>query len=179
MHEATRTLSYDGVFVYQRGDRLESMRLIHRYADDVESERLISLSGPAREVIRKGSDVTCLSADDGGAAPDKNPPRDIIGIASPPSCSSPASRASPSVGAPTRTATTMTRATKAARRRTGRRHGCRPASNSRKAVCSTWKTNAGRSVTWCIPTGWRWCRCSSRPSTMKSARCAASHRAAR
>jgi sigma-E factor negative regulatory protein RseB len=80
MHEATRTLSYDGVFVYQRGDRLESMRLIHRYADDMESERLISLSGPAREVIRKGSDVTCLSADDGGGAADKNPPRDIIGI---------------------------------------------------------------------------------------------------
>ncbi|MCC6705949.1 MAG: MucB/RseB C-terminal domain-containing protein [Gammaproteobacteria bacterium] len=80
MHEATRTLSYDGVFVYQRGDQLESMRLIHRYADDVESERLISLSGPAREVIRNGTTVTCLSADDSGAAPDKNPPRDIIGI---------------------------------------------------------------------------------------------------
>ncbi len=80
MHEATRTLNYDGVFVYQRGDQLESMRLIHRFAEDTESERLISLSGPAREVIRNGALVTCLSADKHGAPPDKNPPRDIIGI---------------------------------------------------------------------------------------------------
>lgn len=80
MHEATRTLDYDGIFVYQRGDQLESMRLIHRYAGEVESERLISLSGPAREVIRNGAMVTCLSADASGTPPDKNPPRDIIGI---------------------------------------------------------------------------------------------------
>lgn len=80
MHDATRTLNYDGVFVYQRGDQLESMRLIHRFADNTESERLISLSGPAREVIRRGTLVTCLSADNHGAPPDKNPPRDIIGI---------------------------------------------------------------------------------------------------
>ena len=80
MHDATRTLNYDGVFVYQRGDQLESMRLIHRFAEDTESERLISLSGPAREVIRNGTLVTCLSADNHGAPPHKNPPRDIIGI---------------------------------------------------------------------------------------------------
>jgi len=80
MHDATRTLNYDGVFVYQRGDQLESMRLIHRFADDTESERLISLSGPAREVIRNGSLVTCVSAGEDGAPADKNPPRDIIGI---------------------------------------------------------------------------------------------------
>ncbi len=80
MHDATRTLNYDGIFIYQRGDQLESMRLIHRYANDTESERLISLSGPAREVIRNGALVTCLSADEQGGPPDKNPPRDIIGI---------------------------------------------------------------------------------------------------
>jgi sigma-E factor negative regulatory protein RseB len=80
MHDATRTLNYDGIFVYQRGDQLESMRIIHRYADDTESERMISLSGPAREVIRNGALVTCLSADENGAPHDKNPPRDIIGI---------------------------------------------------------------------------------------------------
>ena len=80
MHDATRTLNYDGIFVYQRAEQLESMRVIHRYANDTETERLISLSGPAREVIRNGSMVTCLSADEEGAAPDKNPPRDIIGI---------------------------------------------------------------------------------------------------
>ena len=80
MHDATRKLNYDGVFVYQRGSQLESMRVIHRYADDTETERLISLSGPAREVIRNGPLVTCLFDNGQGGAPDKNPPRDIIGI---------------------------------------------------------------------------------------------------
>lgn len=80
MHHATRTLNYDGVFVYHRAEQLESMRLIHRYADEVETERLIALSGPAHEVIRSGTLVTCLSADQHGDTPDKNPPRDIIGI---------------------------------------------------------------------------------------------------
>ena len=80
MHNATRTLNYDGVFVYHRADQLGSMRLIHRYADEVETERLISLSGPAHEVIRNGTLVTCLSADQHGDVSDKNPSRDIIGI---------------------------------------------------------------------------------------------------
>ncbi|MEQ8663969.1 MAG: sigma-E factor regulatory protein RseB domain-containing protein, partial [Gammaproteobacteria bacterium] len=63
MHDATRHLNYDGVFVYQRGAQLDTMRLVHRYHDDVEQERLISLSGPAREVIRDGTLVnwTCSS----------------------------------------------------------------------------------------------------------------------
>jgi sigma-E factor negative regulatory protein RseB len=80
MHNATRTLNYDGVFVYHRADQLESMRLIHRYADEVESERLIALSGPAHEVIRNGTLVSCLAANQHDVTPDKNPPRDIIGI---------------------------------------------------------------------------------------------------
>lgn len=80
MHEATRTLNYDGTFVYQRGEQLDGMRLIHRFDNEVESERLISLSGPPREVIRNGAAVTCLFADSDGAKLDKNPPRDIIGI---------------------------------------------------------------------------------------------------
>ncbi len=81
MHEATRTLNYEGIFVYQRGDHLESMRLIHRYADGAEAERLISLSGPAREVIRQGDRVTCVYADsDAARGAAKAPPRDLIGI---------------------------------------------------------------------------------------------------
>lgn len=81
MHEATRRLNYEGVFVYQRGDQVESMRLIHRYADGVEAERLVSLSGPAREVIRQGDRVTCVYADsDAARGAGKTPPRDLIGV---------------------------------------------------------------------------------------------------
>jgi len=80
MHDATRRLNYEGVFVYQRGAQLDTMRLVHRYDGDSEQERLISLSGPAREVIRDGTLVTCLFADDQAAVVEKNAPRDLIGL---------------------------------------------------------------------------------------------------
>ncbi|MGB1885460.1 MAG: MucB/RseB C-terminal domain-containing protein [Gammaproteobacteria bacterium] len=80
MHEATRMLNYDGVFVYQRSHEIDSMRLVHQYADGDEKERLISLSGPAREVIRDGELVTCVFADDQAAMVEKSQPRDLIGI---------------------------------------------------------------------------------------------------
>lgn len=80
MHDATRQLNYEGVFIYQRGTQIDSMRLVHKYDGGVEVERLISLSGPAREVIRDGTLVTCLFADDQAAMVEKNPPRDLISI---------------------------------------------------------------------------------------------------
>ncbi|MGR8920274.1 MAG: MucB/RseB C-terminal domain-containing protein [Gammaproteobacteria bacterium] len=80
MHEATRELNYDGVFVYQRGMQLDSMRLVHQATAQGEKERLISLSGPAREVIRDGSLVTCLFADDEAAMVEKTAPRDLVGL---------------------------------------------------------------------------------------------------
>ena len=80
MHDATRHLNYVGVFVYQRGVQIDSMRLVHEFAGSNEKERLISLSGPAREVIRDGTLVTCLFADDQAAVLEKNSPRDLISI---------------------------------------------------------------------------------------------------
>lgn len=80
MHTATRELNYDGVFVYQRGLQLDSMRLVHQFRDGSEAERLISLSGPAREVLRDGTRVTCLFADDHAGMVEKSAPRDIVGI---------------------------------------------------------------------------------------------------
>jgi len=52
MSHAVRDLNYEGVFVYLHGDQLESMRLLHGTADGREMERLISLNGPPREVVR-------------------------------------------------------------------------------------------------------------------------------
>ncbi|MEQ8230783.1 MAG: MucB/RseB C-terminal domain-containing protein [Gammaproteobacteria bacterium] len=80
MYDATRHSNYEGVFVYQRGAQLDAMRLVHRYDGEVEQERLISLSGPAREVIRDGTLVTCMFSDDQAAMVEKNAPRDLIGI---------------------------------------------------------------------------------------------------
>ena len=80
MYEATRELNYDGIFVYQRGAQLETMRLVHMNDAGTVHERLISLSGPAREVIRDGTRVTCLFADDAAAMEKKGRPHGLISI---------------------------------------------------------------------------------------------------
>jgi len=80
MHVATHQLNYAGVFVYQRGVQLDSMRLVHEFDGQRERERLLSLSGPAREVIRDGKIVTCYFANDKAVMVEQNPPRDMLGI---------------------------------------------------------------------------------------------------
>ncbi|MGE0386903.1 MAG: MucB/RseB C-terminal domain-containing protein [Gammaproteobacteria bacterium] len=64
MTSALDSRNYDGVFVYQRGSQTDSMRIIHRHDGRGSRERLYSLSGSAREVIRDGETVTCIFPDD-------------------------------------------------------------------------------------------------------------------
>lgn len=80
MYDASRQLNYDGVFFYQGGTQVEAMRVVHKFDVGVETERLISLSGPAREVIRDGNNITYLFADNEAALVDSNHPPDIVGI---------------------------------------------------------------------------------------------------
>ena len=80
MAQATEQLAYDGTFVYQRGTDIDAMRIVHRFDNGVERERLISLSGPEREVIRDGRRVTCLFADDREAMVEKSEPRDFLSL---------------------------------------------------------------------------------------------------
>jgi sigma-E factor negative regulatory protein RseB len=61
MDRAVRGLSYQGTFVYLHGSQLESMRVEHRIGEDAEKERLSSLNGEPRQVIREDDQVTCIS----------------------------------------------------------------------------------------------------------------------
>jgi sigma-E factor negative regulatory protein RseB len=61
--EAARTLNYAGTIVYQHGGRVETSRLVHRQEGGAESEKLVNLDGPAREVIRSQSEVRCYYPD--------------------------------------------------------------------------------------------------------------------
>lgn len=61
--EAAKTLNYVGTIVYQHGSRIETSRLIHRSESGVESEKLLSLDGPPREVIRSQDEVRCYYPD--------------------------------------------------------------------------------------------------------------------
>ena len=60
MSMAMRELSYRGNFVYLHENQLESMRISHYKDENGEKERLISLNGEAREVIRDNQNLTCI-----------------------------------------------------------------------------------------------------------------------
>lgn len=60
MAEAMRKQAYEGTLVYEHGDRLESMAIVHGYIDGLEYERLRVLNGEPFEIIREGEKVTCI-----------------------------------------------------------------------------------------------------------------------
>lgn len=64
MVRASRSLDYIGTFVYRNGSTIQSMKIIHRADTDGSRERLVALSGAAREVIRDGQRVVCILPDD-------------------------------------------------------------------------------------------------------------------
>lgn len=64
MVSSMRELDYTGVLVYRQGpEELESLRIVHRGGEDGGRERLYSLDGVAREIIRDGDRVTCILPD--------------------------------------------------------------------------------------------------------------------
>jgi sigma-E factor negative regulatory protein RseB len=63
MIQAVRSLNYEGTFVYLHDNHLESMHLLHRVNEGGEWERLVSLNGAAREVVRDSASVTCVAPD--------------------------------------------------------------------------------------------------------------------
>jgi sigma-E factor negative regulatory protein RseB len=63
MSDSMRNLSYRGNFVYVHGNQLESMSIVHIKDEFGERERLLSLNGEAREVIRDNKNLTCIWPD--------------------------------------------------------------------------------------------------------------------
>jgi sigma-E factor negative regulatory protein RseB len=60
MSESMRNLSYRGNFVYMHEDQLESMSILHLKDEQGVKERLLSLNGEAREVLRDNKNLTCI-----------------------------------------------------------------------------------------------------------------------
>jgi len=63
MSIALQSLNYDGTFVYLHDGKLETMRIVHQTGEHGEMERLVSLTGSPREVLRDDRAVTCIMAD--------------------------------------------------------------------------------------------------------------------
>ena len=74
MHHAAHMINYDGTFVYGQHDELSSMKILHAVDENGESERLTSLDGSRREVIRSGDTVICILPDKKSVVVDKSRP---------------------------------------------------------------------------------------------------------
>jgi len=83
MYMAAQSLNYSGTFVYQNQGKLEAMHIIHAMDNDGERERLFSLTGPKREVLRDNQVVTCILGDRQSVQVNKSRPRTPFPISLP------------------------------------------------------------------------------------------------
>lgn len=60
MSEAMQINNYSGTFIYRHKDKVETLKIVHGYTPDGIKERLITLSGKPREILRSDSVVTCI-----------------------------------------------------------------------------------------------------------------------
>jgi sigma-E factor negative regulatory protein RseB len=64
MSGAMNHLDYQGTFVYVRGDLMETMRITHVVEDEGVRERLYSVTGARREIIRDQQGIRCVLGED-------------------------------------------------------------------------------------------------------------------
>lgn len=72
MQRAAIEENYRGTFVFSRGEMMSSMRIVHRYQNDLEEERLTQLDGEMGEIVRRGEDVMCVFPDNRVVKLEKN-----------------------------------------------------------------------------------------------------------
>lgn len=63
IHAASQKLSYTGTFVYRGGDQAETSRIIHIVGRHGARERLETLDGQPREIVRSDNEVKCYLPD--------------------------------------------------------------------------------------------------------------------
>ncbi len=75
IYAATQKLSYTGTFVYQQGQQVETSRIIHIVEASGPRERLETLDGTPREIVRTGDEVVCYLPGSMTVKIDKQPGR--------------------------------------------------------------------------------------------------------
>ena len=63
MAEAVELLNYEGTFILMQEGSVESLYIIHRHEGGKVSERIVSMDGAGREIIRHEDEVTCILPD--------------------------------------------------------------------------------------------------------------------
>lgn len=80
MSQAMQTLNYRGVFVYLHDHQVEAMEIVHARNADGEHERLISLVGVPREILRTNDVLTCVLPDARAVVVEKSRPRQYLPV---------------------------------------------------------------------------------------------------
>lgn len=75
MSRAVHVLNYDGTFVYLHQGHLQTIRIVHGSDEKGERERLSTLDGPSREVLRDNDRVACISPDKPAMTVERRGPR--------------------------------------------------------------------------------------------------------
>jgi len=79
MSSAMQSLNYEGTFVHVQNGHTDLMHILHAStADGGESERMRSLNGEAREIIRNNSLVTCIWPGSDDVIVNKSKPRTLL-----------------------------------------------------------------------------------------------------
>jgi sigma-E factor negative regulatory protein RseB len=73
MNEALTSRNYEGEFVHESGGRMQTMRIVHRVQGGEVRERIASLDGSGRELIRRGAELTCYLPDQRTVLVEKRP----------------------------------------------------------------------------------------------------------
>jgi sigma-E factor negative regulatory protein RseB len=60
MNQTLERGNYEGIFVFMHNNSVETMSIVHGYSDNGIREKLVSLTGDAREVIRDQDVLTCI-----------------------------------------------------------------------------------------------------------------------
>lgn len=63
MGKAVETLNYHGTMVHGHNNRLDTLEVVHKVENGKVYERVTSLNGSGREVIRNGDDIRCIYSD--------------------------------------------------------------------------------------------------------------------
>ena len=72
MNAALATRNYQGEFLHLANGHAEKLRILHRVKDGRVAERLLSLSGRRREIVRSGNELQCFLADERKVIVDSN-----------------------------------------------------------------------------------------------------------
>jgi sigma-E factor negative regulatory protein RseB len=58
--QSRKQLDFRGVILYSRGDEMNSLKVVHRFVNGEEQERLVVMDGMQREILRRGDLLLCI-----------------------------------------------------------------------------------------------------------------------